>query len=581
MNVKKIFTNWRNILLLIMLILSVVAIHPNFDLEGVAIRSVMTNSSASNADIQSPKPTTTPMSREVITVLNNKQITDSESYFAALETIRPNISFQVKTNKRIYRLIANTEYKTTVLDELVNVTYMETILVNVTINGSTSEVEKSVERTREENKVITEAVGIEDIGLKVYDAPKNNIRLGLDLQGGTRVLLQPETEVSPDDMDTLLTSMKQRLNVYGLSDVLVREAGDLSGNTYILVEIAGANEEEVNDLLAKQGKFEAKIGNDTVFIGGKDITYVCRSADCSGIDPQRGCGQLSDGTYSCSFRFSISLTPDAAQKQADVTSKLDVVTTDETGQAVPQGNQYLSKKLDLILDDKFVDNLNIGADLKGSATTEIQISGGGQGLTEQEAQFNTLANMKRLQTILITGSLPVKINVVKTDSVSAVLGEEFIKNALFVGFLAILVVSIAVFVRYRKLKIAVPVIVFSISEVLVLLGVASLIGWNLDLAAIAGIIIVVGTSVDHQIVISDEILRSGTATVLTLKQKIKRAFFIILGAFFTTAVAMLPLVFAGAGLLKGFALTTMIGISIGVLVARPAFAATVEILLKD
>ena len=59
--------------------------------------------------------------------------------------------------------------------------------------------------------------------------------------------------------------MKERLNVYGLSDLVVRDANDLVGNQYIVVEIAGATEDEIKDLLAKQGKFEAKIGNATVF----------------------------------------------------------------------------------------------------------------------------------------------------------------------------------------------------------------------------------------------------------------------------------------------------------------------------
>ena len=51
-------------------------------------------------------------------------------------------------------------------------------------------------------------------------------------------------------------------------------------------------------------------------------------------------------------------------------------------------------------------------------------------------------------------------------------------------------------------------------------------------------------------------------------------------AYFTGVAAMVPLLFAGAGLLKGFALTTIIGISIGVFITRPAFAAAVEVLLK-
>ena len=54
-----------------------------------------------------------------------------------------------------------------------------------------------------------------------------------------------------------------------------------------------------------------------------------------------------------------------------------------------------------------------------------------------------------------------------------------------------------------------------------------------------------------------------------------------MAAYFTTLVAMLPLLFAGAGLLKGFAITTIFGITFGVFLTRPAFAAVVEILLKE
>jgi preprotein translocase subunit SecD len=233
------------------------------------------------------------------------------------------------------------------------------------------------------------------------------------------------------------------------------------------------------------------------------------------------------------------------------------------------------------LDDAEVDSLNIGEDLQGRAVTDIQISGSGVGSTQQEAVFNSLENMKRLQTILITGSLPVKLDIVKTDAISAIFGKELIKNALFIGMLAILSVAVVVFIRYRKLSVAVPLLLTSVIEVILILGVASLIGWNLDLAAIAGIIIAVGTGVDHLIVITDESLRGERGgEIFDWKRRIKSAFSIIMAAFFTTIVAMLPLWFAGAGLLKGFALTTIIGVSMGVFIARPAFAAVIEILLK-
>ncbi len=110
--------------------------------------------------------------------------------------------------------------------------------------------------------------------------------------------------------------------------------------------------------------------------------------------------------------------------------------------------------------------------------------------------------------------------------------------------------------------------------------VAAFIGWNIDMAAIAGILVAIGTGVDDQIVITDETLKGETATVYNWKEKVKRAFLIIMLAYLTVVVAMIPLIFAGAGLLKGFAITTIIGVTIGIFITRPAYSAFVEIILK-
>jgi len=150
---------------------------------------------------------------------------------------------------------------------------------------------------------------------------------------------------------------------------------------------------------------------------------------------------------------------------------------------------------------------------------------------------------------------------------------------LLVGALAILSVIVVIFLRYRKLKIVIPMVFTLLSELVLILGFAALVGWNLDLAGIAGIIIVVGTGVDHLIIITDETI-SGEL-ISNWKKKIKNAMFIVMGAYFTTVVGMMPLLWAGAGLLKGFALTTIAGISFGVLIARPAYAVIIEFLMEE
>ncbi|MDP6138747.1 MAG: hypothetical protein QGI89_01430 [Candidatus Woesearchaeota archaeon] len=568
--IKKIFTNVRVIILLVFLVLAVAAINPRPGIEGVVIRNIITNSSAAEAGIQQPPPTAKPVSRERILEIDNRPINSVADYYNYIDTLEPNQSVQIKTNKALYRLTTRQNIEIIELNETVKKTIEELITINETINGTVVEKNKTIKRQIDVPKTKKISKGTEDIGVRVFNAPTTNIRKGLDLQGGTRVLLQPETSLLQQDLSSLIDTIEERLNVYGLSDLVIRDASDLTGNQYILVEIAGATEEEIRTLLAKQGKFEAKIANKTVFVGGKDITFVCRSADCAGIDPNAGCSS-SQGQNFCRFRFSISITPEAAQKHADATKDLDVIE---------DNGKYLSEPLELYLDDTKVRELNIGAGLKGSATTDIQISGSGTGFSQQEAVINAMGDMKRLQTILITGSLPVKLNIVKIDAISPLLGEEFLKNAMMVGLIALISVGIVIFVRYRKLQVAIPMVSISISEVIILLGIAALIGWNIDLAAVAGIIIAVGTGIDHQIIIADETLR-GRGIIYDWKQRIKNAFFIIMASYFTVFVALIPLVFAGAGLLKGFAITTILGASIGVFISRPVFARVIEILLRE
>jgi preprotein translocase subunit SecD len=567
---KKIFKSGRVIVLLLFLVFSIVAIHPIPWNDGVAIRAIAKDSPAYSAGIVAPKATATPMSRERILSLDQTVIHDIEDYYSALEKLRPNVSVQVKTDRRAYRVMPQYRVEVVELDEMVLENRTREVFdekTNATVNETYSvEVAKTSSIVHSEEPV--------DLGISVYDAPKTNLRKGLELQGGTRVLMQPREEVSDEVLSTLIASLEQRINVFGISDVSIKPATDLSGSQFVLVEIAGITEEEIKNLLASQGKFEAKVGNVSVFQGGSDITYVCRSADCSGIDPRRGCSQVDVNQWGCSFYFTISLSPEAARRQAAATRDLPVLSDTNSGEG------YLSEKLYLFLDDSLVDTLNIGASLKGQASTDIQISGSGMGSTQADAMNNALANMKNLQTILITGSLPVKLDIVKVDAVSPTLGEEFVSSTLLMALLATLAVILVIFLKYREWKITIPIAITMVAEIVILLGIAALIGWNLDLAAIAGIIVAVGTGVDDQIVITDETLRAGRRENLGWKERFKRAMFIIMGAYLVAVVSMLPLLFAGAGLLKGFALTTILGVSVGVFLTRPAYAAIVEILLN-
>jgi preprotein translocase subunit SecD len=400
--------------------------------------------------------------------------------------------------------------------------------------------------------------------LSVSELPATNLKTGLDLSGGARALVRAQNiSLSSDQLSDLVEITSQRFNAFGLTDVLIRPVKDLSGENYMLIEIAGSTSSELKSLLESQGKFEAKIINDTVFIGGeRDITYVGSSGQDAGI---YSCDKYSSG-YACEFRFVIYLSEKAAQRQAKLTSNLSV--------NLSSGGKYLSAPLDLYIDDSLLDTLQIGADLKGRETTQIQISGSGTGATQEEAYKDAQANMKKLQTILKTGSLPFKLEIVKLDSVSPTLGKEFTKNIIYLGLVVFVIISLVLFIRYRKIKLTAAVILTMFSEAFITLAVATLLRWNLDVASIAGLIAGMGTGVNDQIIIIDESVSN--KNTLRLKERIKRALFIIVAAFFTIFAAMLPLFWAGAGMLKGFALTTLISVTIGILITRPAFADIAE-----
>jgi preprotein translocase subunit SecD len=178
------------------------------------------------------------------------------------------------------------------------------------------------------------------------------------------------------------------------------------------------------------------------------------------------------------------------------------------------------------------------------------------------------------------------------------------------GIIALLTVAAMIFYRYRERRIVLPMVTTSASEVLMMLGIWALAGawagWRLDLASLAGIILVIGTGVDQLVIITDELIHSGDAASDSSERSIKeraqaaaeksgavvaptsskvylarlsRAFTIVLGAAATTVVAMLPLLFMGFGALAGFALIIIVGVILGTVIARPAYGRIIGYIL--
>ncbi len=215
---------------------------------------------------------------------------------------------------------------------------------------------------------------------------------------------------------------------------------------------------------------------------------------------------------------------------------------------------------------------------------------------------------KELYIHLREGALPVNVKVIGSGQVAAALGSQFKFQMVIAGIIALLAVAFMIYYRYREPRIVLPMVSTSFSEVIMMLGIWSLMGWQLDLASLAGIILVIGTGVDHLVIITDELLRGGGDAVASAQKSIKeradavaenaeskvagpsgkvylarlsRAFSIILGAALTTVAAMFPLLLMGFGALTGFALIIIIGVLIGVGIARPAYGRIIGYILAE
>jgi preprotein translocase subunit SecD len=373
------------------------------------------------------------------------------------------------------------------------------------------------------------------------------IQQGLDLKGGSIIQIHLDQPVDKDTMNKVTAVLDKRLNAFGVTDVKVRA----SGNQDVIVEIAGVKPEDVAKVVGTPGKFEAKINNQTALTG----------TDIVSVKPF----QVTGNQWIVPF----SVTLDGANRFAKIAN----------GQAGTPVQMYL--------DDQLVSSPEIGADLaNGVPSTDVQVSG-----TEQSAAA-AQQQAKSIQVVLQSGALPVKVSIVGIDAVSAELGSQFKNGALIAGLLALLVIAVIVFIRYRSPLLVIPIIVTSIAELILILGVASVTHWNIDLAAIAGILAAIGTGVDDQIIITDEVLKKGIQTkrsVTALKFKINNAFFIIFASAATLIAAMLPLAYVGfsrgatgIGLLAGFAFTTIVGVLIGIFITRPIYAKFIVLLLgKD
>lgn len=208
----------------------------------------------------------------------------------------------------------------------------------------------------------------------------------------------------------------------------------------------------------------------------------------------------------------------------------------------------------------------------GSVGQSYAISGVAPATLSPAAQLAYANNQSTtIAGILNGGALPVHVIVGVPTTIPATLGSHFELISVIALLVAILAVSMTVAIRYRKLFLVVPIILTTMAELFIIVSVIGLIG-TIDLAAVAGMIAVVGTGVDAQIIITDEVLTGSSER--GVKLKLSNAFFIIWADAGLLVIAMMPLLFSTTLItIIGFAESTILGVLFGAFITRPAYGA--------
>ncbi len=217
--------------------------------------------------------------------------------------------------------------------------------------------------------------------------------------------------------------------------------------------------------------------------------------------------------------------------------------------------------------------LNLGV-TNGTAGQGYVISGASPTtLTTLQQRINFATNQTALiESLLSGGALPVNVIVGVRVTIPPTLGSSFEETSIIAILFAVLAVSVVIVIRYQKVFLIVPILLTTLGELFIIVSIIGLIG-TIDLAAIAGMIAVIGTGVDAQIIISDEVLNKAHQDV-TMKSRLNNAFYIVWADAVLLIIAMLPLFFSTSLVsVIGFSESTIIGALLGVLVTRPSYGA--------
>ncbi|HEY1405280.1 MAG TPA: protein translocase subunit SecD [Spirochaetota bacterium] len=422
------------------------------------------------------------------------------------------------------------------------------------------------------------------------------INLGLDLQGGSMLVLQADYERMEKKMGRTLSEkdktditnqaldlIRNRIDAFGVSEPSVRTRGA----DQIELQLPGVRDPKaIKDLLGMTGRVEYRLADDALSVKAKDAMAelkILPPVDQAQADSARI--KISDAikcpadkevlfyydrdttTNKIRPAYPIVLEKHVALAGSDIATAapgtddygrlaVHFTTTAEGAQKFSEATAPKNKgrRLAIVIDDKVRSAPAINGQINaGKAIIEGSFS---------EDEVNILVR------IIKEGALPVDLRIVEERSVGPSLGQDSINAGIKAGVVALIAISFFMIIYYRMSGFI--AIVGLVLNGIYALAMLSWLGFTLTLPGIAGFVLTLGVAVDANVIIYERIreeIRNGRNVRTAITMGFEHAFWTIFDSNLTTVLAALILSMVGTGPIKGYAVTLTIGIIANMFVA--------------
>ena len=365
-------------------------------------------------------------------------------------------------------------------------------------------------------------------GVGAFSSVKDLLKFGLDINGGVYVVMEAETDLTGDTLTETMEQTKEiidrRVNGMGISEASV----SIEGDKRIRIELPGVeNAEEAIAAVGKTAQLKFLLADGTLVLTGDEVSDARVDADT-----ENG-GRL----------IKLTFTDEGTAKFTEATRKA-------YSGAITSTNEGVDDKAIMIMLDQDRITAPVVQEVINTSTCTITRPGG---FTFEEA--STTAALIR------GGALPVQLNEITTSVQTATIGADALHKSIIAGAIGLLLIFLIMVLMYNVLGLMAD-IALSLYVLIVVWAMVAM-GAVLTLPGIAAIILSIGMAVDANVIIFSRIkeeIAKGKTTRVAVSEGFRHSITSVLDAQVTTLIAAVVLYLVGSTVVKGFAITLMIGI---------------------